>query len=104
MTYNKVERRKIEEMNQFRFYIYIWKCHKKILCVAILNKQKCHFFSFTKSVTRRPEQGPVCRTVDTSGSGEKVEKGYGRVNIVHILCTHVCKWKKWYLLKVFQEW
>jgi hypothetical protein len=49
MTYNKVERRKIEEMNQFRFYIYIWKCHKKILCVAILNKQKCHFFSFTKS-------------------------------------------------------
>jgi hypothetical protein len=24
---------------------------------------------------------------------EEVRKGYGRVNIVHILCTYVCKWK-----------
>jgi hypothetical protein len=24
---------------------------------------------------------------------EKVGKGSGRVNIVQILCTHVCKWK-----------
>jgi hypothetical protein len=31
--------------------------------------------------------------VGTSGSGEEVEKGYGRVNMVQILCTHVCKWK-----------
>jgi hypothetical protein len=22
-----------------------------------------------------------------------VEKGHGRVNIVPILCTHICKWK-----------
>jgi hypothetical protein len=25
--------------------------------------------------------------------GEEVGKGCGRVNIVQILCTHVCKWK-----------
>jgi hypothetical protein len=25
--------------------------------------------------------------------GENVGKGCGRVNIVHILCTHLCKWK-----------
>jgi hypothetical protein len=30
---------------------------------------------------------------DTSGRVEEVGKGYGRVNIVQILCTYVCKWK-----------
>jgi hypothetical protein len=35
---------------------------------------------------------------------EEVGKGHGRVNIVQILCTHVCKWKNdAYLLKLFQE-
>jgi hypothetical protein len=29
----------------------------------------------------------------TSGSGEDVEKGCRRVNIVQILCTHARKWK-----------
>jgi hypothetical protein len=52
----KVERSKIEEMNQFVFYfIYIWKCHKETPCVAILNKQNVIFFSFTKSKNRRME-------------------------------------------------
>jgi hypothetical protein len=31
--------------------------------------------------------------VDTSRRGEEVGKGCGRVNMVQILCTHVCKWK-----------
>jgi hypothetical protein len=33
-----------------------------------------------------------------------VRKGYGRVNMVQTLCTHECKWKTRYLLKLFQEW
>jgi hypothetical protein len=56
------------------------------LCIAILNKQKCHFFSFTKSENRRAEQVLFWR-------GEKVGKGCERMNIVQILCTHLCKWK-----------
>jgi hypothetical protein len=31
--------------------------------------------------------------VGTSGSGEDVGKGCRRVNMVQILCTHVCKQK-----------
>jgi hypothetical protein len=30
----------------------------------------------------------------TCGNGEDVQKGYRRVNMVEILCTHVRKWKK----------
>jgi hypothetical protein len=34
--------------------------------------------------------------------GEKVGKGeHGRVNIMQILCTHMCKLD---MLKLFQEW
>jgi hypothetical protein len=29
----------------------------------------------------------------TSPNEKKVGKGCGEVNIVQILCTHVCKWK-----------
>jgi hypothetical protein len=32
-------------------------------------------------------------SIVVSGRGEEVEKGNGMVNIVYILCTHVCKWK-----------
>jgi hypothetical protein len=40
------------------------------------------FFSFTKSENRRYQW-----------EGQEVWKGHGRVNIVHILCMHACKWK-----------
>jgi hypothetical protein len=60
--------------------------------VAILNKQKCHFFYFTKWETRRAEQ-VLSVVVGTSGRGKEVEKGHGRVNMVQMLCTHVCKWQ-----------
>jgi hypothetical protein len=50
-------------------------------CIAILNKQKCHF-SKTRS----------CLGVGTSVRKEDVRKGF-RMNVVGILCTHVCKWK-----------
>jgi hypothetical protein len=64
------------------------------LCVAISSKQKCHFiFSFIKSENRREEEQGLPRGVGTSGRGKEVGKGYGRVNIVQILCIHVYKWK-----------
>jgi hypothetical protein len=42
--------------------------------------------------------------VGTSGKREEVGKVHGRVNTVQILCTHVCKVEKCYLLKIIQEW
>jgi hypothetical protein len=58
--------------------------------VAILNKQKCHFFSFTKSENRRAKTGPVWG-VGTRGRGEG--KRCRMVTIVQILHIHVHKWK-----------
>jgi hypothetical protein len=37
-------------------------------CVAILNKKKCHFFSFTKLKSRRAEQ------ILSGGEGEDRER------------------------------
>jgi hypothetical protein len=62
------------------------------LLVLNLKQTKMSFFSFTKSENKRAEQ--ILRGgVGTSGRGEIMGKGHGRVNIVQILCTHVCKWK-----------
>jgi hypothetical protein len=36
--------------------------------------------------------------------GAVAGKGGGRVNMVQILYTHICKCKKLYQLKLFQEW
>jgi hypothetical protein len=52
-----------------------------------LKQTKMSFFFFYKVENRRAEQ------VLSVGGGRKWEKGYGRVNMVQILCTHVCKWK-----------
>jgi hypothetical protein len=81
-------------MNQIGLqYIYTWKYYKGTTCVAVLNKQ--NLFSFTKSVNRRIEQVlPWVRGGWYQLRGEEMGKGYGRVNIVQILCTHVWKWKK----------
>jgi hypothetical protein len=49
-----------------------WKCHKETSCEAILNKQKCHFFSSTKSEKSREEQ------VLPGGGLVVVEGGGGR--------------------------
>jgi hypothetical protein len=61
------------------------------LC-SYLKQTKMFFFSFTKSEDRRVEQ-VLPGEVGTSGIGEEVGKGCGRVNIVQILCIQVCKWK-----------
>jgi hypothetical protein len=31
--------------------------------------------------------------IGTSGMDEEVGKGHGKVNIVQMLCAHVCKWQ-----------
>jgi hypothetical protein len=51
------------------------------------------FFSFTKSENRRAEEVlPV--EVATSQNREEVGKGCRRlVNVVQIVCIHICKWK-----------
>jgi hypothetical protein len=62
-------------------HIYTEVCHKKIPCVAILNKQKFHFFflSSAKSENRREEQvlsmcggGDGLITVTGEGGVERV--------------------------------
>jgi hypothetical protein len=61
---------------------------------AIINKQEWLFFLFfMKSENTRAEQILLGGGVGDSRSGEEVRKGCGRVNIVQILCTHVCKCK-----------
>jgi hypothetical protein len=62
----------------------------KTAIIVILNKQKCHFFSFPESENGRAEQ-VLPWGAATSGRGEKVWKGNGKVNMAQILCTHVCK-------------
>jgi hypothetical protein len=68
---------------------------QEIPCVTILNKQNCHFFflSFAKLENRRVEQA-LPGEVDTSGRVEEVGKGCKKMNILQILCTQECKWKK----------
>jgi hypothetical protein len=61
------------------------------LC-SYLKQAKLSFFSFTKSENRRAEQ-VLPGEVGTSGRGEEAGKGCKKVNMMHILCTHVCKWK-----------
>jgi hypothetical protein len=48
-------------------------------------------FSFSKSENRKAEQAlwvGAGREFDTSEKGEEVGKGFQRVNMVQILCTH----------------
>jgi hypothetical protein len=65
-------------------YIYITrKCHKETPCVAILNKQKYHFF-FYKIGEHKGGTVPACG-IGTSGRGRMWGKGVRRVTIVQIL-------------------
>jgi hypothetical protein len=66
----KVERSKMEEMNQNRAIIPIlMKRHKETPCVAILNKQKCLFF-LNKIREQEGRRGPAWG-FGTSGRGWK---------------------------------
>jgi hypothetical protein len=41
------------------------------------------------------QKGKICSVweVGASGKGENIRKRYRRVNMLEILCVHVCKWK-----------
>jgi hypothetical protein len=61
-------------------------------CIAILSKQKCHFFFFYKNGEQESRIGSVW-VVGSSWTGEDMGRGCRRVNTVQILCTHVYKWR-----------
>jgi hypothetical protein len=50
-------------------------------------------FSFTKSQNRKMQQVLSVEGVGNNWKGKDIQKECKRVNIVQILCTHVCKWK-----------
>jgi hypothetical protein len=57
--------------------------------MTILNNQIS--FSFTKSMNRKAEQAQSGGLVAVGG--EELCKGYRRMNMVQILCTHAWKYK-----------
>jgi hypothetical protein len=66
------------------------------LC-SYLKQAKMSLFSFSFFLIqnqRTEEQNRSCLGAGIGGKGEEVGKGYRRVNMVQILCVHVCKWKK----------
>jgi hypothetical protein len=88
----KIERRKIEEMKVwFIMHIYMEMSQRNYLC-SYLKQAKMSLFSFAKSQNRRAEHVLYGgRGVGTNESGKDVGKECRKVNIVQILCTHVCK-------------
>jgi hypothetical protein len=58
-------------------------CHKETLCIAILNKQKCHFIFLLQNF-RTGGWNRSCLGVWYQWEGEDVGKGYRRVNM---MCT-----------------
>jgi hypothetical protein len=49
------------------------------------------FFFFYKNGEQEGKTGSGWG-IGTSGSGEGIKKGCKRVNMMEMLCTHVCKW------------
>jgi hypothetical protein len=47
---------------------------------------------FDKDREQEGITSPLCG-VGTSGMGEDVGRGCRKVNMVQILCIHICKWK-----------
>jgi hypothetical protein len=54
-------------------------------CIAFLNKQKCLFFETENRKIKYVLSGEV----GTNGRGEDIKKGYIRVSMVEIVCSHV---------------
>jgi hypothetical protein len=67
--------------------VCVWKCHKDTSAIAILNKQKCHFFFFYKIGEQEGRTGPVWRDWyqwEGGGSGERVWEGEFSADCAHI--------------------
>jgi hypothetical protein len=60
---------------------------------SYLKQTKMSSFSFYIIGKQEGRIDPVWGRAGTSRKGEDVGKGCRRVNVVPILCTHVCKWK-----------
>jgi hypothetical protein len=60
-------------------------------CIAILSKQKCAVFFNYKNKEQKVQTGVVWEVGIIEG--EDIRKGCGRMNMMEILFTHVCKWK-----------
>jgi hypothetical protein len=70
-----------------------WEYHKGTPSTSISNKQKCLSFFFYKI---REQEGRTCPVGEESWYQWEVEGSRERgrrVNMVQILCTHVCKYK-----------
>jgi hypothetical protein len=82
-----------DEPNRPVIHMYMEMSQRNSLC-SYLNTQKCHLFFYYKIGAQEGKTGPV-------GSGGELvpvggEKRWGNgmgMNMVQILCTHVCKWK-----------
>jgi hypothetical protein len=99
MKETKVERRKIEEINQLQviIHMYMEMLQGNSLCNHLKQTKMSFFFSFlffflqnqrTEGLNRSYQVGD-----DTSGREGEMGKVCWRMNIVQILCTHVHKWK-----------
>jgi hypothetical protein len=62
------------------------ECHNEILCIAVLNKQKCLYSKMEDKKVQQELSG-----VGTSGRREDMRKGCRRVNVVEIFCANVWK-------------
>jgi hypothetical protein len=71
--------------------MHILEMSKETPRVAVLKNKNIIFF-FYKIVEQEGRTGPVWQ-VGTGERGEEVGKDCRRVNMVQILCTHLCKWK-----------
>jgi hypothetical protein len=70
-------------------HIYVEMSHENSLG-SYLKKSKMVCFFFYKIREQTGRTGPAWGD-SYQVSGEEVGKGYGRVNVVQILCTHVYK-------------
>jgi hypothetical protein len=58
---------------------------------SYLKQTKCHYFPLQDQ--RTGGQNRSCLLGWYQWKGEDVRKGCRKVNMVQILCVHVCKWK-----------
>jgi hypothetical protein len=73
-------------------HIYMEISQGNSLC-SYLKQNKNVIFFFYIIGEQEGGIGPVGGGIGTTGSGEDVGKGCRRVNMVQILCVHICKWK-----------
>jgi hypothetical protein len=85
----------IQPIHEHVKYLYLYSLPQSLssgICSIYLKQTKMYFFSFIKSENRRVEQ-VFSGEVGTSQRRQEVEEGCGKVNMVQILRTLVCKWK-----------